>query len=163
MDENIHTCITCILRRLYKPVKPVYGFPARCLHMGSHPLHSNMIRPEITKTCQECGDRIAGRADKKFCSDHCRVAFHNRLNSDATNYVRNVNNILRKNRRILAELNTKGKVKVAVRKLIDRGFEFGYFTSVADTADGATCRYCYDQGYQPIEEDVCLLIVREEQ
>ena len=36
-------------------------------------------------------------------------------NSDANNYVRNVNNILRRNRRILEELNTdsSGKTKVS--------------------------------------------------
>jgi hypothetical protein len=121
-----------------------------------------MIALPTTKTCLECGDRIAGRADKKFCSDHCRTAHHNRLNGDATNFVRNINNILRKNRRILAELNSKGKAKVAVRKLIDRGFQFGYCTSVANTPEGATCTFCYDQGYQPLEENLYLLVVREE-
>lgn len=121
-----------------------------------------MIQMEPTKTCQECGDRIAGRADKKFCSDHCRTAFNNRLNSDQSNYVRNVNNILRKNRRILAGLNPKGKVKIAITKLRDAGFQFGYFTNVQETHEGPGCRYCYDQGYLPLEDDLYLLVVKEE-
>ena len=120
-----------------------------------------MIQQEPTKTCQECGDRIAGRADKKFCSDHCRTAFNNRLNSDQSNYVRNVNNILRRNRRILADLNPKGKVKIAIARLRDAGFQFGYFTNIQETQEGSACRYCYDQGYVPLEDDTYLLVVRE--
>jgi predicted nucleic acid-binding Zn ribbon protein len=64
------------------------------------------------KTCLECGTKIIGRADKKFCSDQCRVAYNNKLNRDETAYVNNVMNLLRKNRRILLELNPTGKAKV---------------------------------------------------
>jgi predicted nucleic acid-binding Zn ribbon protein len=120
-----------------------------------------MIQPGPTKTCMECGDRIAGRADKKFCSDHCRTAFNNRLNSDQSNYVRNINNILRKNRRILADLNPKGNVRIAIARLREAGFQFGYFTSLQETGEGSTFRYCYDQGYLPLEDDTLLLVVRE--
>ena len=66
----------------------------------------------MKRKCEECGDEFVGRADKKFCSDQCRSAFNNRLNKDATNFMRNINNILRKNRRILAELNPSGKTTV---------------------------------------------------
>jgi len=48
------------------------------------------------KNCPECDDKIKGRADKKFCSDACRNAFNNKLNSDANSTVRNINNALRK-------------------------------------------------------------------
>lgn len=48
------------------------------------------------KVCLECGEKIKGRADKKFCSDQCRVAYNNKLNRDETNYMNNVVNLLRK-------------------------------------------------------------------
>jgi len=64
------------------------------------------------RKCQECAQLLKGRKDQKFCSDYCRNTFNNRLNEDATNYVRRINNILRKNRRILASLNPKGKTTV---------------------------------------------------
>ena len=70
------------------------------------------------KSCEECGKAIFGRIDKRFCSDQCRNSFNNRLNSDITNYIRNVNNALRKNRRILAELNPEGKIRLSREKLI---------------------------------------------
>ena len=82
------------------------------------------------KVCLECGTKIIGRADKKFCSDQCRVAYNNRLNSNETNFMRNVNNVLRKNRRILIDLNTTGKSRVSREKLHEKGFDFGLFTSV---------------------------------
>lgn len=114
------------------------------------------------KTCLECGDPIKGRADKKFCSDQCRVAYNNRLNSDQTNYVRNVNNTLRKNRRILTELNTTGKTRVSREKLMQKGFDFGYFTNTYKTKEGAIYYYCYEQGYLPMEREYYLLVVKQD-
>ena len=51
----------------------------------------------MSKTCPECGDKIVGRIDKKFCSDGCRNAHNNNVNKDGKNLIRNINNRLRKN------------------------------------------------------------------
>ncbi|MCD4732176.1 MAG: hypothetical protein K8R74_16335, partial [Bacteroidales bacterium] len=88
------------------------------------------------RLCPECGFEIIGRTDKKFCSDQCRNTFNNRLKQDANNYIRNINNILRKNRRILAELNPKGKSKVTRNKLNEKGFNFDYYTNSYSTKTG---------------------------
>jgi hypothetical protein len=114
------------------------------------------------KVCLECGTPFHGRVDKKFCTDPCRVAFNNRLNSDSVNYVRNINNILRKNRRILLDLNPTGKSKISREKLKSEGFNFSYFTSIYTTREGAHYFYCYDQGYLPIEKEYCLLVVKKD-
>jgi hypothetical protein len=120
------------------------------------------MAPIEEKTCSECGTTIKGRVDKKFCSDQCRSAYNNRLNSDETSYVRNVNNILRKNRRVLMELNPEGKSRVSRDKLKAKGFDFQYFTSTYTTKEGAQYFYCYEQGYLPIEKDFFLLVVKKE-
>ena len=112
------------------------------------------------KTCLECGEKITGRVDKKFCSDECRIAYNNRLNSDGTNFVRNTNNILRKNRRILQELNTTGKSRVKRNKLADKGFDFSHFTSIYKTKDGAVYHFCYEHGYLQTDTDWFLLVVK---
>ncbi len=112
--------------------------------------------------CLECGDEIVGRLDKKFCSDQCRSSYNNKLNSDATNFVRNVNNILRKNRRILEELNPDGKNKVHKDKLLERGFKFSYFTNEYVTKAGNAYRFCYDQGYLLLDNDYYALVVRQQ-
>ena len=117
--------------------------------------------PATKRKCIECGDSFHGRADKKFCSDQCRSAYNNKLNSDATNFVRNVNNILRKNRRILEELNPHGKSKVHRDKLMERGFKFSYFTNVYKTKAGKEYYFCYEQGYLALEGDYYALVIRQ--
>ena len=114
------------------------------------------------KLCLECGEKIKGRVDKKFCSDICRIGYNNKLNSDETNYVRNVSNILRKNRRILIDLNTTGKTQVTRTKLNAKGFHFGYFTNTYTTKEGAQYKYCYEQGYLEVDKDRFLLVVKKE-
>lgn len=115
------------------------------------------------KTCLACGAVVKGRADKKFCDDQCRNAYNNSLNSDNNNYVRNVNNILRKNRRILEELNVDGKTKVPKAKLLQRGFNFDYHTNILHTKAGKIYHFCYEHGYLPIENDWFMLVVRNEE
>lgn len=116
----------------------------------------------VGKACLECGEAIKGRQDKKFCSDACRITFNNKIRGDDSNYVRNVNNALRKNRRILLELNPEGKAKVSRDKLAAAGFDFNYFTSIYTTKEGVRYFYCYDQGYLPIEKGYYLLVVKKE-
>jgi hypothetical protein len=92
----------------------------------------------------------------------CRVAFNNRLNSDEIHYVRNVNNILRRNRRILMSMNPTGKNRVTHDRLKARGFNFNYFTSTYRTREGAQYYYCYEHGYLALEEDWYLLVIKKE-
>jgi predicted nucleic acid-binding Zn ribbon protein len=115
-----------------------------------------------TRTCLECGDKLVGRADKKFCSDSCRIAYNNRLNSDETNYMRNVNAVLRKNRRILQALNPTGKTRVSRDKLLEKGFDFSYFTSQYKTREGSVYYYCYEQGYLELENNQFLLVIKKD-
>ena len=99
------------------------------------------------RTCPECGETIKGRVDKKFCSDMCRNSFNNKINSDTNNYVRNINNFLRKNRRILEE-NLKGDTtKIAKQKLIDKGFNFSFYTNTITTKNNHIISNSYTQNF----------------
>lgn len=113
------------------------------------------------RKCLECGDRIIGRADKKFCSDACRNAHNNSLNRDSKNLVRNINNRLRKNYRILETLNTREKTRTTKDRLLSMGFDFNYFTQVYTTKAGAVYYYLYDQGYLPLDNDYYLLVKKD--
>ncbi|NER18951.1 hypothetical protein [Spongiivirga citrea] len=115
----------------------------------------------MEKTCPECSNKIIGRIDKKFCSDYCRNAHNNKINKDSKNLIRNVNNRLRKNWRILEELNPDGKTKTTKTKLIGKGFDFNYFTSIYTTKKGTIYYFCYDQGYLPLENDYYALVKRD--
>lgn len=112
------------------------------------------------RVCPVCGDKIYGRSDKKFCSDHCRNAFNNKLNSDYSNNRRNINNILRKNRRILEEENTQsGKTLVSKESLLTKGFNFTYHTHTYTTKKGYIYTFCYEQGYLYLEDKKMYLLV----
>ncbi|HIB47626.1 MAG TPA: hypothetical protein EYN07_01630 [Flavobacteriaceae bacterium] len=116
----------------------------------------------MERTCPECGDKLIGRADKKFCSDACRNAHNNALNKDNKNLLRNVNNRLRKNYRILEALNINDKTKVQKETLLKHGFNFKFYTSQYVTKTGNTYNYVYDQGYLELDNDWYLLVKTEQ-
>jgi predicted nucleic acid-binding Zn ribbon protein len=115
----------------------------------------------MNKVCLECGEKIVGREDKKFCSDGCRNAYNNKINKDSTNYMRNINNKLRKNYRILSDLNAEGKSKTTKTKLLSRGFDFDFFTNILNTGTGNTYYFVYDQGYRFLDNDFYMLVKKE--
>lgn len=114
------------------------------------------------RVCQECGDKLRGRKDQKFCNDYCRNTFNNRLNEDSSKYVRRINNILRKNRRILSRLNPGGKITVDGITLAEEGFNFHYYTNIYTTKSGASYRFCYEHGYLKIEDDRYILVHKQD-
>ena len=85
----------------------------------------------------------------------------NFINKDSKNLIRNTNNRLRKNYRILETLNPNKKTKCSRAKLIEKGFDFNYFTSIYTTKAGAIYYFVYDQGYLPLENDYYALVKRE--
>ena len=113
------------------------------------------------KECLECGEIVKGRVDKKFCSDYCRNSYNNKVNKDSKNLIRNINNRLRKNHKILSEFNISGKTKVTRTRLYDKGFDFQFFTSIYKTKTGNTYFYIYDEGYLALENETFLLIKRD--
>jgi len=113
------------------------------------------------RICLECSEKLVGREDKKFCSDNCRNAYNNKINKDSNNFMRNVNNKLRKNYRILSELNVEGKSKATREKMINKGFDFDFFTNILQTKTGNTYYFLYDQGYRSLDNDYFMLVKKE--
>ncbi len=116
----------------------------------------------MKKYCLACGISIEGRIDKKYCSDYCRSSYHNDRNNPKNKYMRKVNYILRKNRRILAKLNPEGKNRVHKEKLKKAGFDFNYTTNVYRTRKGYTYFFCYEQGYLPLTNNFVALVINQE-
>ncbi|WP_294198392.1 hypothetical protein [Chryseobacterium sp. sg2396] len=108
--------------------------------------------------CLECGEKIIGRSDKKFCNDACRNAYNNKQNKDSNNLMRNINNKLRKNYRILTEVNIEGKTKVARAKLVGLGFDFEFFTNLRVYKNGSEYKFIYDYGYKLLDDDFMLIV-----
>ncbi len=117
------------------------------------------------KNCLHCAKPLRGRSDKKFCDDYCRAAFNNELKGAANNFVRNVNNALGKNRRILESILPEGEAtaKTSRDKLAEKGFQFKYHTHLYHTKAGKTYFYCYEYGYLPLEGSWYLIVKKEEE
>ena len=80
------------------------------------------------------------------------------------NQMRNINNALSKNRRILEELLPEGEEmsKVTQDKLLQKGFLFKYVTHLYTTKAGKTYYYCYEYGYLPLDNDWYLVVKKKE-
>ncbi len=116
------------------------------------------------KNCIECSKPLKGRADKKFCGDLCRNSYNNKLNSDSNAYVRNINNILRRNRRVLEEALTGSEemAKITKQKMLEKGFQFKYFTHTYKNKKGNIYYFVYEYGYLLLEGDWVLVVKRKE-
>ena len=116
------------------------------------------------RLCLNCDKPVKGRTDKKFCDDYCRNNYNNQLKSNTINLVRNINNALGKNRRILEDaFNPNDEtVKISECKLLQKGFQFKYITHTFTNQKGNVYCFCYDLGYLPLESDWYLLVRQKE-
>jgi hypothetical protein len=118
------------------------------------------------RNCLICGKPLKGRVDKKFCDDYCRNNYNNqqKAKSSHSSYVRNVNNALLKNRKVLETILSDGEetAKTNKDKLLRLGFQFKYLTHNFTNKSGKTYYYCYDYGYLSLENDWYLIVKRKE-
>jgi predicted nucleic acid-binding Zn ribbon protein len=124
-----------------------------------------MTAENSPKLCFACGKVIRGRSDKKFCDDYCRNSFNNRLKADNNNFIRNINNALRKNRRILEGLLPEKEelYKTTKERLLNKSFQFRYVTHTYTNKKGNTYFFCYDYGYLPLDNDWYLIVKGREE
>ena len=117
------------------------------------------------KLCLNCDKPVKGRTDKKFCDDYCRNNYNNQLKSNTINLVRNINNALGKNRRILEDAFNPGDetVKISESKLLQKGFQFKYITHTYTNKKGNIYFFCYNLGYLPLENNWYLLVRQKEE
>ncbi|MCC7303217.1 MAG: hypothetical protein IT233_11305 [Bacteroidia bacterium] len=123
-----------------------------------------MLKPALaqshlpeTKQCLECNETLSGRSDKKFCDDHCRTSFNNRSRSVDTNFIRNTDNRLRRNRRILRHFLEAGVSKVRREQLAELGYLFPYHTTRRLTG-GEEYLYVYEYGILELPEHEFLIV-----
>ena len=116
------------------------------------------------KTCLACNKKLSGRADKKFCNDYCRNSYNNEMKSANSPIVRNINNALIKNRRILEGLlGGEETIKKPEEKFLSQGFQFKYKTHTYTNKKGNTYFFCYEYGYLPLDNDWYLVVRRKEE
>ncbi len=112
----------------------------------------------MKKYCLDCGNPLYGRSDKKFCSYQCRNNYYNQLNRNRNKLVREINTVLRKNRRILETFMPNGNTHIHKNKLKANGFNFYYYTNTFINPNGEVYYFCYEYGYKPLKNDYFKII-----
>ncbi|OIQ33063.1 MAG: hypothetical protein BM555_04720 [Crocinitomix sp. MedPE-SWsnd] len=110
-----------------------------------------------TKICrnENCDKTVEGRRDRQFCSDYCKSEHHYsaRKKTGKTYFKLEVDEVLRKNRAILAKHNVKSKATVRKSVLIEEGFNSRVFTHYWKNKAGDTYLFCYDQGFKEVKDN----------
>ena len=114
------------------------------------------------RVCLNCGYELHGRSDQKYCSDSCRNAYNNQQNYNSTNFIRNINNILKRNKKILEQLCPYDKAKSTKGKMATDGFNFNYHTNTYLTKKGQEYIFCYDYGYLELENNQVVIVKRKD-
>ena len=115
----------------------------------------------MERFCLECNTLLQGRADKKFCDDQCRSIHNHRLKTNEHRFVNSINEILKKNRRILKGQNPSTKIKVKRNTLLSKGFDFNFHTDTYTTKKGSVYFFCYEYGFLALENEELLPVKRE--
>jgi predicted nucleic acid-binding Zn ribbon protein len=121
------------------------------------------MKKEDIRYCLLCESIIKGRSDKKFCNDYCRNAYNNELNASYNVHINEVNAVLKKNRKIIAQLiPADEKTTIITRdRMLEKGFDFNYFTQILQTQKGNYI-FNYEYGYLIIDNgNACLLVKKK--
>ena len=102
---------------------------------------------EGERHCVECGLAVSGRADKKFCCDSCRTAYHNSRVRKMNTPKNEVDRILAGNRRLLTGLTSDGITKIALADTRMKTFDRFYYTSAQVRRWRTTVYCCYEYRY----------------
>jgi hypothetical protein len=112
----------------------------------------------MERICLECQKPIKGRADKKFCDDNCRSSYNNLRKAADNNFVKSINQILKKNRSILKENNPTDKIKINRSRLVRQGYNFDFHTHTYTNKKEMTYFFCYEYGYLTLAHGEVLLV-----
>ncbi len=111
------------------------------------------------RNCRHCGEPLQGRADKKFCDDQCRSSFNNKANADVSGQMRNINRILRKNRRVLEQaLGPRITRRLPMARLSEMGFSQKYHTHTFQNKEGQVYLFSYEYGILPLKGDMAMVV-----
>ncbi|UKN00182.1 hypothetical protein K6119_10605 [Paracrocinitomix mangrovi] len=123
----------------------------------------------MSKVClnESCSNPVNGRKDRKFCSEYCKTDYHyrQRKKSGKEFFKKQIDDILRTNRKILHDYNQAGKTTVRKEELLKKGFNPRFITHYFKTQQGDTYLFCYDQGFKEVRDnnkDKFLLVLWQE-
>jgi len=110
--------------------------------------------------CKICSTQFTGRSDKKFCSIRCKNYYHVNLRKATDKAVKEIDNILHRNRSILLEIMGKNSVQKKIDKIIleKKKFNFFYKTHQTVNSAGKTYNYVYDFAWMEFSDNSILIV-----
>jgi len=130
-------------------------------------MNSEINRHEL-RYCDYCHKELLGRSDKRYCNDTCRNngnrQYRKKMAWEEPIFIRQINNILRRNHRILSNLmeNADGPKPVSRQQLIAMGFSFRFQTTMLSTK-GGDYYFSYDYGWKSLDEEKVLVVANPNQ
>jgi len=112
----------------------------------------------MKKRCFVCGESFRGRSDKKFCSAYCRSSYHNRIYAREDREMRRINNILRRNRRLLLSHLSDQRPSANLMRLVEQGFRTDYCTGYTLMDSGRVQYRCYEVCYEVNETEQTVVL-----
>jgi hypothetical protein len=113
----------------------------------------------LKNNCLECSQPLIGRSGKKYCSEMCKNAHNNKNRVVENDYIKTVNTILQRNRRILMDYSSVSRQsKVPTIALQADGFDFRFYTHCKANKSGKVVVYCYEFGYLRSDNELVQVI-----
>ncbi|MGB5420385.1 hypothetical protein [Algibacter sp.] len=113
-------------------------------------------------TCKICSKLIVGRKGKLFCSVKCKNYYHVNLRKATAIVVKDLDEILHRNRSILLEIMGKNKLQCKIDRVIleKKKFRFKYNTHQHINSQGKIYYYLYDFAWMEFSNDEILIVKR---
>ena len=113
----------------------------------------------MKRECAECGHKLVGRTDKKFCNDYCRNSFNNKRYRKEQYAKREIQGVLNVNYSILKSICSQNSVaESTLDHLAEKGYQMRFFTNLSLTGEGEVLRQCFDMSLLT-KEDGSLFII----
>lgn len=130
----VETCNNCL-----------HNFGIQIFH--KHTKNYLIMKRSNHRFCLNCGLPVYGRADKKYCDDHCRNDFHNNKAVHNARLTRLTHRKLRRNYEILSGVIQAGVSEVPKDELLVYGFQINSVTESELREDGTMLYGIYDIHY----------------
>ncbi|MDH3650861.1 MAG: hypothetical protein OEQ53_14340 [Saprospiraceae bacterium] len=114
--------------------------------------------------CAQCDAVLTGRRGKKYCSIHCKNAYHRDMRLRNQPVTAKIDQFLHRNRTILYEVWIDARSRkffVQKSKLYKKGFRFKSYTSSYLNNQGKTYFYVYDFRWMEFSTDQVMVIKNE--
>ena len=99
------------------------------------------------KICPVCNGVVQGRTDRVYCSTKCKSAKQYEIKTSTETFYKEVDKILKTNRKILKQYNKGGFSTVRKEELLSLGFNPKFFTHYWKNKEGQVYLFCYEYGF----------------